>query len=66
MSTLLLVLAVDGLNSMIEKGKNAGLLAGLPGSSYSNFCNLQYADDTLLFGQNNIREAIIIKCVAFF
>lgn len=46
---------------MLGKTKEVGLTASLPGSSSATFINLQFADDMLIFGQNNIKEAVIIK-----
>lgn len=66
LSSLLFVIIVDGLYKMMENSKKTGLLSNLPGSSSGTPLNLQYADNTLIFSQNDIREAIIIKCVLWY
>lgn len=52
---LLLVLVADGLDKMLSSVVDKGLLNGLQGSSLHKFSNLQYADDTLLFGNCEIK-----------
>lgn len=43
--------------------KREGSVQGLAGSRHLTFINLQYIDNTLIFGQGNVREALIIKWV---
>lgn len=51
MSPLLFTLVgVDGLNAIIEQAKAAKLIGGLPAAKNVDVTNLQYADDTILFG----------------
>lgn len=57
------VLVVDGLNRMFVKAKEGGLLHGLPGSSAIAVTNLQYADDTLIFGCCDVGQACVNKCI---
>lgn len=61
LSPLLFILIADGLNSILQKLKEKEEIEGLAGAPNMSFVNLQYADDTLIFGQGNIREAITIK-----
>lgn len=57
------VLVVDCLNRMFVKAKEGGLLHGLPGSSAIAVTNLQYADDTLIFGCCDVGQACVNKCI---
>lgn len=60
---MLFVLLADGLNRLIKNAESAGLIKDLWGSSPATFINMQYADDTLIFGREDPREVIIIKCL---
>lgn len=61
------VLVVDDFNWMFGKAKHVGLLHGLAGSKPVTFTNLQYTNDTLIFGGGDIGQACTIKCIlAFF
>lgn len=61
LSPLLFVLVADGMNNMLIKVKKEGLVRGLSGTPQLLIINLQYADDTLISGKSNIREALILK-----
>lgn len=61
LSPLVFVLIKDGLNNMIQKCAEAGLVEGLLGSRTLKFTNLQYIDDILLFSKNDIAKAISMK-----
>lgn len=60
---MLFVPVVGGLNILFRKKERAGLIHGLMGSSSVTFINLQYADDTLIFRRDNVREVAYIKWV---
>lgn len=61
LSLLLFVLVADGFNKIIRKAEKLKLVEGLRGAPHATYINLQYADDTLLFGTDNIKNAIVIK-----
>lgn len=46
LSPLFFVLVADGLNTMLRKMENAGLIQGLTGSATTSYVNFQYVDDT--------------------
>lgn len=48
---------------MFERTKAAGLTKGLPERNTASITNLQYVDDTLIFENCNLGEAIVIKCI---
>lgn len=56
-------LVTDGLNRMITEVKDVGLLAGISGSNSVTIINLQHVDDTLLFGNTDIRQGIMLKWI---
>jgi len=62
LSPLLFVLAADFLQSMINKAKNLGLL-NLPISCASNndYPIIQYADDTLIIAEGDVRQIFFLK-----
>lgn len=55
-------LVADVLNMMISKAREEGILQGLAASNNIAITNLQYTDDTIIFGTYSITQAIIIKC----
>lgn len=57
LSPLTFILIPDGLNNMFSKIKQEGLLKGLSGSRALSFVNIQDVDDTLIFGQGDIKKA---------
>lgn len=57
---LLFVLVADGLNIMMERAKDEGMLCGLTVGPNSEFTNLYYADDMLIFRRCDLRQAIIL------
>lgn len=61
LSPLLFVLVAEGLNLLFAQMKESGKIAGLPASRMTSFTNLQYADDTLIFGHCNVLQACAIK-----
>lgn len=61
------VLVADGLNKMFVKVRKGGLLHGLLGNNAIMVINLQYIDDTLMFGCCDVGQACVIKCIlAYF
>lgn len=50
LSPLMFVLAVEGLNKIFERTRAVGWTKGLPRCNNVSVTNVQYADDTLLFG----------------
>lgn len=50
LSPLLFVLVAEGLNNMIRKAKQGGLLSRLSTAPHTTFINLQYVDDTIMKG----------------
>lgn len=60
---LLFVLVANGLSRMITKAREVKLLEGINGSKSIKLINLQYADDTLLFGTTDIRQGIELKWI---
>jgi len=58
-SPLPFVVAVDHLQSIINKAYQMGLLGlPIPGRDVQNFPIIQYADDTLLFLQADARQLL--------
>lgn len=55
LSPLLFVLVVDGLNRMLSNMAKSGMIESLSSSSSEKFINLQYVDDTLIFGNCDLR-----------
>lgn len=51
LSPLLFVLIAEELNNMIRMVEQGGLLLGLTTTPRMTFINLQYANDTLIFGK---------------
>lgn len=63
---LLFVLVVDGRNNIIrnniiKKADCVGLITDISSSASVSFTNLQYLDDTLIFGNYDIRQATVVK-----
>lgn len=58
---LLFILIADILNNMLGKMVRVHFIHGLPSCTNSMHINLQYVDDTLIFGQGDIREAIYVN-----
>lgn len=56
------VLVVVGLDRVLSYDGNSGLIGGLLASQVTSLINLQYTDDTLVFGQNNIKQAVVLRC----
>lgn len=50
LSSLLFVFVADDLRLMIRKVEQIVLVSGLAGACTTNYTNLQYADDILIFG----------------
>lgn len=63
LSPLLFTLVADGLDKPFNKAKEEKLIEGLNASRKIKITNLQYADDTILFGQPDIEQTIIIKWI---
>lgn len=57
------VLVADGMNKLPRKAEDSNLISGLARSNTMSFINLQYADDTLLFGNCDIKQAFILKWI---
>lgn len=56
----------DGLNAIVVRAKEAKQIKGLPVTKkkkQTNVTSLQCVDDTTIFGQPNIKEAIIWKWI---
>lgn len=49
--SLSFTLVADGLNRLVKKETKEGLIEGLHTSKNISIINLQYADDTILFGR---------------
>lgn len=60
---LLFTMVVDGLNMIIEKARDAKLIKGLPASKTTLITNLQYANNTIIFKNIIIKEAVIWKWI---
>lgn len=58
------VLVVVGLDRVLSYDGNSGLIGGLLASQVTSLINLQYTDDTLVFGQNNIKQAIVLRWIS--
>lgn len=56
----------NGLNRLIKKSENIGLIGAVLESSPTTFTNLQYKDDILFFGNCNIRRAIVLKWTIYY
>lgn len=54
LSPLIFILVASDPNRTFEKAKRAQLLEGLPGCSSISLTNLQYANDTLIFGNGDV------------
>ena len=66
LSWLLFVLVANGFNHMLVRCRRADLLEGLDMKGGTNsLVNLQFVDDTLLFGKCNIKQAATLKTVLF-
>jgi len=64
LSPLLFNLVADVFTKMLMKAGGAGLISGLlPEICPGGVISLQYADDTLLFLQNNLEKARNFKCI---
>lgn len=63
LSPLLFVLVADELNRMFDKANEVGFVTSLCSFSATKFFYCHYADDTFIFGQNDTREAILIRCI---
>lgn len=64
LSPLLFVLAADFLQSLINKGKDLGLLKlPIPLTSTNDFPIVQYADDTLIIMEGDPNQLIFLKSV---
>lgn len=58
---LFFILVTDGLDRLIRKVSDAGLMKGLLGGRNFVLTNLQYADDTVIFYENKVRVAVVLK-----
>lgn len=57
LSPLIFTLVADGLNIMLQKAKTAGLIQGVGDNrSQLQVMNIQYADDTLIFGRVHLNR----------
>ena len=64
LSPLLFVLATDFLQSLINKGKDLGLLRlPIPLESSKDFPIIQYADDTLIILEGDTRQLLFLKSI---
>jgi len=64
LSPLLFVLAADFLQTLINKGKDLGLLnLPIPLETNKDFPIIQYADDTLIVLEGNTRQLLFLKSV---
>jgi len=64
LSPLLFVLAADLLQSMINKGRDLGLLRlPIPMDSTQDFPVVQYADDTLVIMEGDTRQLFFLKAL---
>lgn len=61
LSPLLFVLAADFLQSMINKAKDMGLLRLPIPSSSNDFPVIQYADDTLIVVEGDVRQLFFLR-----
>jgi len=62
LSPLIFVFVADSLHHMIARCRKEGLLKGLGCRDESYVViNLQYVDDTLLFGKESLPQAMILK-----
>lgn len=61
LSPLLFVLVAEGLNLLFTRMKEADKIEGLLSARLALFTNLQYTDDTLIFGRCDILQACAIK-----
>ena len=64
MSPLIFTLVANILTLMINRGREQGIFIGVaPSSPSGGISILQYADDTLLFGRNDLEEALTLKWI---
>ena len=64
LSPILFVLAVDFLQSVLNKAKHQGLLTlPVPLPHHQDFPILQYADETLIFMQGGARQLLFLKAI---
>lgn len=54
-------MVVDGLNKIFKKTYSLKLIEGLKGAPSTTYNNLQYTDNTLIFGVDNIKHVVIMK-----
>lgn len=66
LSPLMFVLDVKSINKMFERTRAADWTKGLPGCNTVSITKLQYADDTLLFENYDLREAIVMKSILVY
>lgn len=62
LSPFLFTLDADGLNTIIKQAFVKRLIKRLPTFKSTYLNNLQYVGDTILFGQMEVEQVIIIKC----
>ena len=66
LSPLIFVLAANGLYFMVKSCQKKGLLKGMGCRDETNaIINLHYADDTLIFGEECVVQAVILKCILY-
>jgi len=64
MSSAKVAVLADGLNVLLKMVKDNGWLDDLRVARNTNsIVNLQYADDTLIFGICDITQPTVLKCV---
>lgn len=64
LSPLLFLIAVEGLNGIVERAKERGLFKGVEvGKEKIEITNLQYADDTLLVGVASNETILAMKSI---
>ena len=66
LSPLIFVLVADRLHHMIAECREEGHIKGLGSRDDTNIViNLHYADDTLIFGEECLSQAMILKWILF-
>lgn len=61
LSLLMFTLTVDGLNAIINEASEEELITGLLASNQKILSYLQYADDTIIFGDLKLEQTIMFK-----
>lgn len=63
LSPCLFVLVANVLNIMIRHAERGDLIQALPASWSHNLINLQYTNNTIIFGNYDIRQAMALKWI---